>query len=77
MGCWGGYMAQAIADKHGKCGRDHEGVFWDYEGTRYFFRDEIARRWFAKAKVEGTLDTLHQYSHPLSEGPLPQRKKKK
>jgi len=41
-------------------------VYWDHKDVRYYFRDETARRWFAKAMVEGTVDTLHEYSQPLS-----------
>jgi len=66
MGYVSGYLAEHIAQKHGVCGRDKNGVYWDYAGIRYYFRDEIARRWFAKATIEGTLADLHQYSHPLS-----------
>lgn len=73
MGWCSGYLAQAIADKHGHCGRDKEGEYWDYEGVRYYFRDGTARRWYAKATVEGTLSTLHSYSHPLNKKPLPRK----
>ena len=65
MGHTSGYLAQHIAEKHGKCGRDQRGVFWEHNGTRYFFTDENARRWFAKACVNGTLESLHEHSQPL------------
>lgn len=65
MGVCSGYAAQALAEKHGKCGRNVKGEYWEHGGVRYYFRDGTARRWFAKAKVEDTLDTLHSYSQPL------------
>ena len=73
MGFVSGYLAEHLAQKHGKCGYDQYGVYWDFRGVRYYFRDEIGRRWYAKATVEGTLSTLHAYSHPISKKPLPRK----
>lgn len=73
MGFVSGYLAEHIAQKHGKCGRNQNGVYWDHVGVRYYFRNEIARRWFAKAIIEGTLSTLHEYSRPINKKPLPRK----
>jgi hypothetical protein len=66
MGHCTGYWNQFIAEREGGCGRNDKGVYWDHGGTRYYFRDETARRWYARATVDGTVGTLHEYSQPLT-----------
>lgn len=76
MGYLAGYMNNDIACKHGKCGYEKNVPYWDYKGTRYYFRTGSARGWYARATVEGTVTTLHEYSQPIGMKPIPTISKK-
>ena len=66
MGFLSGYINQNLADKHGVCGENDKGIFWEYGIYRYYFRDRNARRWYARATVNEALKALHQNSQPIS-----------